>query len=635
MCGIFGYMGYPIQMSERLQANLSQLLQHRGPNDHGFEGGPGWGLGFRRLSILDLSPLGHQPMSSPDKRYWINFNGEIYNYVELRRELEQKGETFRGTSDTEVLLRLLALEGPAAISKLNGMFAFCFVDTVVGTFIMARDRLGVKPLYYQTLPGQLRFASELKILLAWPDATFELNQAAILEYFAFHYLPNETCIFKGYQKLAPGCYLSGSFAEPHRAQSTCYWKVSINDDESISVLTPQQLDDLLNLLTNAVQIRLRSDVPVGVFLSGGIDSGLITALAAQSNVRPLALTIGFNEAKYNEVSLATATARHVGLEQQIIPQPPSSIQDVDQLSWFFDEPFGDSSSIPTFNLCKAAAEYATVFLSGDGGDEAFGGYTKYFKTKRARLADAVPAPIGQALQAVSTLLPRQSLVSYWLARTTLPPGGLAETQNKPPIDPIFDLILTADFKALLPQTGKPLWDRWQQYPSQSLMARQQWLDYTSYLPDDILVKVDRASMAHSIEVRSPLIDYRLVEWAARLPRTTLFNSKHGKVPLRDLSRKLLPNQIQQAAKRGFGAPLGDWFKDPAGQKFARERLLSNEAHHRGLWNTKGVESLLNAHQSNSKRNFGGWLWRLLMLDSWARHYYDSKSFLQNPPNQKN
>ncbi len=634
MCGIFGYMGYPIRMSEHLHANLSALLQHRGPNDEGFEGGPGWGLGFRRLSILDLSPLGHQPMSSPDKRYWINFNGEIYNYVELRHELEQKGESFRGTSDTEILLRLLMLEGPSAISKLNGMFAFCFVDTVAGTFIMARDRLGVKPLYYQTLPGQLRFASELKILLAWPDATFELNPTAVVEYFALEYLPSETCIFKGYQKLAPGCYLSGSFAEPHRAQSTCYWKVNLNDDESVTILTPTQLDDLLSLLTNAVQIRLRSDVPVGIFLSGGIDSGLVTALAAQANVRPLALTIGFDEPKYNEISLAQATAKYVGLEQQIIPQPPSSLQDVDQLAWFFDEPFGDPSSIPTFNLCKVAAEYATVFLSGDGGDEAFGGYNKYIKTRRARLSDAVPAPIGQALQAISTLLPAESAFRYRLARRNLPSTGLASTPNRIPVDPTFELVLTADYKALLPQAGKPLWDRWAQYPSASATARRQWIDYTAYLPDDVLVKVDRASMAHSIEVRSPLLDYRLVEWAAHLPRTTLLNTEQGKLPLRALSRQLLPSQVQQGAKRGFGVPLDHWFRQPEGQKFARERLLSNEAHQRGLWNTKGVETVLNAQRANNGRDFGGWLWQLLMLDAWARNYLDSKAFLQNLPNHK-
>lgn len=633
MCGIFGYIGEAPEATGDLMANLSQLLRHRGPDDEGFESGPGWGLGFRRLSILDLSELGHQPMSTPDGRYWLVFNGEIYNYVELRRGLEQQGERFRGTSDSEVLLRLLARDGPKALEQLNGMFALALIDTEQGTYFLARDRLGVKPLYYQVRPGQLRFASELKALLAWPNATREINPVAVAEYLALEYLPSESCIFKGYQKLPPGHYMTGTLHQPERAEPLSYWKVEINGEEGQGSLTNGQLEDLHNLLANAVQIRLRSDVPVGIFLSGGIDSGLVAALAAKSTegTQPLALTVSFSEERYDETDLAQATVEKVGLEQRIIPQRPSGLTDVDRLAWTYDEPFADPSAIPTFTLCEAAAEHAVVFLAGDGGDEAFGGYGKYIKTPRYKLARAIPDPIAWALHAVSAFLPSLSPLRHRLARKVVPNGGFAAALNQVPADPAFELILPADMKALAPQAGRPLWQRWEQYHGNSITARQQWVDYAVYLPDDILVKVDRASMAHSIEIRSPFLDYRVVEWAARLPRANLLNSQKGKLPLRTLADSLLPPEVQSAGKRGFGVPIRSWFRQPFGQTFARERLLSDQARQRGLWDLAGVERLIEAHGTNGGRDLHHWLWRLLMLDAWARCYLDSKDFLQGPP----
>lgn len=632
MCGIFGYVGQAPEATGALITNLSQLLRHRGPDDEGFESGPGWGLGFRRLSILDLSELGHQPMSTPDGRFWLVFNGEIYNYVELRRGLEQQGERFRGTSDSEILLRLLAREGPKALEHLNGMFALALIDTEQGTYFLARDRLGIKPLYYQARPGQLRFASELKGLLAWPDASREINPVAVAEYLAMEYLPSETCIFKGYQKLPPGYYLTGTLHQPERAEPVSYWKVEINGEEGDGSLTNGQLEDLHNLLASAVQIRLRSDVPVGIFLSGGIDSGLVAALAAKSTegTRPLALTVSFSEKRYDETDLAQATVEKIGLEQRIIPQRPTGLTDVDRLAWTYDEPFADPSAIPTFTLCEAAAEHAVVFLAGDGGDEAFGGYGKYIKTPRYKLAHAIPNPAARALHAASAFLPSLSSLRYRLAKKIVPEGGLAAALNQAPTDPAFELILPADMKALAHQVGKPLWQRWEQYQGNSITARQQWVDYAVYLPDDILVKVDRASMAHSIEIRSPFLDYRVVEWAARLPRANLLNSHQGKLPLRTLANSLLPTKVQSASKRGFGAPIRSWFRQPFGQTFARERLLSDQARQRGLWDLAGVERLIEAH-ANGGRDLHQWLWSLLMLDAWARHYLDSKDFLQGPP----
>jgi asparagine synthase (glutamine-hydrolysing) len=629
MCGIFGWLGSSPADSEQVFQTLSRLLKHRGPDDAGFETGPGWGLGFRRLSILDLSELGHQPMSTPDGRFWIVFNGEIYNYLELREDLEKKGERFRGTSDTEVLLRLLVCEGPRALERLNGMFALTLVDTVERKFLLARDRLGKKPLYYYQRAGQLRFASELKALLAWPNAPREINMTAVVEYLTLGYLPNETCIFQDYQKLPPGHYLTGSLDEPERANPSSYWSLELNDQISNQVLTENDLEALLDLLANAVKIRLRSDVPVGIFLSGGIDSGLITALAAQSgmDVHPLALTISFDEENFDERLLAENTAKHTGLEHRIIVQQSGGLRDIDRLGWFFDEPFGDASALPTMTLCQVASEHATVFLSGDGGDEAFGGYQRYIKAQHYAWLGKLPTTALMSIRWLSRYLPLVSPLRYRMVKSSLPDTGMAAVFDGEGLseDPALEAVLHPNLKELTMHGSSSVWRRWALSRGKNILTRQQALDYALYLPDDILVKMDRASMANSIEVRSPLLDYRVVEWSARLSRSTLLNTKEGKLPLRAIASKLLPPAVQTGAKRGFGIPLNTWFRQFSGQDFVRERLLSSESSHRGLWDSKGVKNILDMHRTGRGRSFGELLWRLLMLDAWARHYVDSPS----------
>jgi asparagine synthase (glutamine-hydrolysing) len=635
MCGIFGWLGQAPVTPQALFATLSPLLQHRGPDDQGFEHGPGWGFGFRRLSILDLSALGHQPMSSQDGRFWLIFNGEIYNYLELRAALEQEGETFQGSSDTEVLLRLLALQGAEALPRLNGMFALAFVDTLKRTFILARDRLGKKPLYYHSRAGHLRFASELKALLAWPDAPRQLNPQAVVEYLTFSYLPHESCIFQEYQKVPPAHYLSGSLDEPEQAKAVAYWRLNLTEEVGDGLFTERDQDTLLDLLTDAVRIRLRSDVPVGVFLSGGIDSGLVATLTTKANslVRPLALTIGFAEETFDETELARATANQAGLEHRVIAQRPGGLNDIDRLTWFFDEPFGDPSALPTMTLCEAAAEHATVFLSGDGGDEAFGGYRRYIEAQRYLWLRKLPEAVRLGMRWSSQYLPVSSAWRYRLLKSSLPDAGLAAVFDGLGLadDPALKTILPSDLKPFLTTAANPLWQRWVTSQGQNILTRQQALDYALYLPDDILVKVDRASMAHSIEVRSPFLDYRLIEWAAQLPRATLMNAENGKLPLRTLAEVLLPRPVKHAVKRGFGAPLGSWFRQEYGRQFVRDRLLSGEARRRGLWDPKGVEHLLAVHQTGQGRDFGEILWRLLALDSWARHYLDDQRFLQETP----
>ena len=620
VCGICGWFGPHLEGARGTIEHMAGLLRHRGPDDHGFEEGRGLALGFRRLSILDLSSLGHQPMRSPDGRFWLAFNGEIYNYAELRRDLENRGETFQSNSDTEVLLRLLARRGPEALSLLNGMFALALVDTETRTFLLARDRLGVKPLYYNAQNGELRFASELKALLAWPGAARQIDPAAVVEYFGLGYLPSETCIFEGYAKIPPGHMLAGSLDAPQKANPTPYWTLTLNDDPSDRPL-PAELETLYDLLLDAVRIRLRSDVPVGMFLSGGIDSGLVTALAAKASARPpLALTVGFDEEHADETALARATAQRAGLEHRVIVQRQGGLDDLDRLAWFFDEPFGDPSAIPTFALCEAAAQHATVFLSGDGGDEAFAGYRHYIETTRRRLLITLASVAGASLRTAARLAPETLLTRYRLLKLALPDCGAAAAFDQLPGDPAIWLAVHPDLRAMAPTAGRAIWRRWDIDRGQSLTTRQQRVDFGIYLTDDVLVKVDRASMAHSIEVRSPFLDYRLIEWAARLPRGALVNAREGKLPLRALAARLLPVAVERGVKRGFGVPLDDWFRQPAGLAFARERLLSSEARRLGFWDPKGVERLINEHQSARGRGFGLLLWRSLMLEAWARHY---------------
>jgi asparagine synthase (glutamine-hydrolysing) len=633
MCGIFGWVGLPPARAEDISGRLLRLLQHRGPDDSGFETGDGWGLGFRRLSILDLSPLGHQPMRTEDGRFWLVFNGEIYNYRELRQRLEQQGERFKSGSDTEVLLRMLMLEGAAALQSLNGMFGFAFIDTERRTFLLARDRLGVKPLYYTLQHQQVRFASELKALLAWPDASHTIDHAALAEYLAINFVPGESCIFEGYRKLPPGHYLAGSLDAPEQAEPCRYWHLDIDAPDGPDALSTHQLDDLLNLLENAVSLRLRSDVPVGIFLSGGLDSGLVTALAgrASDSSAPLALTAGFDDEAFDETALAQMTARHAGIEHRVIRHQAASVRQIDRLAWFYDEPFGDASALPMFNLCEAVAPHAKVILTGDGGDETFAGYRRYVKTLRYRRLGDLPRPAQVAMQWVAQTLPTYSALRYRLVKSALPDEGFAAAFDDTPEDPAVAAILSDGLRQSVNGLGRPVWGRWQTSAGRDVTTRQQLLDYSLYLPDDILVKADRASMANSVELRSPFLDYRLVEWGSRLPRAALLDSTEGKKPLRQLASRLLPAEVQTGVKRHFGIPFGTWLRSPEANAFARERLVSSEARALGFWNPEAVDQVLVEHQSGKRRDLGFLVWRLLMLDAWARHYADGTAFLQGPP----
>ena len=401
-------------------------------------------------------------MWTPDRRFCLAFNGEIYNAPELRRELEATGIRFRGSADTEVLLHLLTRKGIDALSQLNGMFAFALVDTVERRAVLGRDRFGKKPLYYASVPGGFRFASELKALLAWEDASTELDEAALADYLVTGWVSGERCIFRGYRKLLPGARAD---TRPRRPGPTHVALVAAGAgrlDRPCRALADDQLDELEELLADAVRIRLRSDVPVGTFLSAGIDSGLVTTMVGRSASAspPLALTVALPGEDKDEVTGARAVAAAAGLPHRVLTVGAGGLGAVDRLAWFYDEPFADPSALPTMALCDAAAEHATVFLSGDGGDEAFAGYQRYVATRRyGRLLDA-PRGVSVALTAAARLTPLLSSMRYQLTKAGLPDALFAASFDGIPTDPVLSALVAPWLRPALGGAAQRIADRW-------------------------------------------------------------------------------------------------------------------------------------------------------------------------------
>lgn len=625
MCGLFGEFGPDTLTQTDALASISGTLHPRGPDDEGLASGNGWMLGFRRLAILDLSQAGHQPMRSPDGRYVLVFNGEIYNYRELRSGLEETGERFASGTDTEVLLRLLALKGAAAtLALVNGMYAFALVDLKERRFVLARDRLGVKPLVIHATRRGLRFASELKALLAWPDALRELDRQALADYLATGYVAGERSILNGYVKLPPGHLAEGSLDAP-RIVSQRYWQVDIRPGREGSVRMESAADALDALLADAVTLRLRSDVPMALLLSGGIDSGLVAAHAAATESPPLALVVGTRMSQNgtgrdpsDETDIARATARHLGLTLAELDLGPDDLSDVDAISRVYDEPFADPSAMAMMRICALARGSATVLLSGDGGDEAFGGYRRYLEAARHGWLTAVPPAVRRMAWAMgrSVLPPRQV---YQLAKATLPGDLMGAVFDGMGLmrDELVRAVLPADLAGTGADVTAAVAQAWGRNAARDLMSRQRAFDYRQYLPDDVLTKTDRASMFASTELRSPFLDYRIVEFAAGLPNDLLRDERHGKLVLRHIASKRLPAVLTHAPKRGFTVPVGTWLRRPAGAAMLRERLL--ERSDGTLWRTEGVRRVIDIHVSG-RRDCGDILWRLLILESWARHY---------------
>jgi len=599
---------------------MCAAMVHRGPDDEGVYIGAGAtaGLAMRRLSIIDLAS-GRQPVRNESGSIWVVLNGEIYNFRELRRSLEQRGHTFYTGTDTEVIVHLYEEYGADCVSKLRGMFAFALWDARAKTLFLARDRLGIKPLYYVECGGRLAFASELKVLLQLPEVERALNWQAVNHLFTFGTTPASESIVAGVHKLEPGHTLTlVTGAGPVLRR---YWDVRFEPDYGRS--EHYFTNRLRELLEESVRLHLVSDVPLGAFLSGGIDSSSVVATMARLSGCPVkTFSIGFREPDHDETRYARQVAERFGTEHRELILEPDITGLLDDLAWHLDEPFGDPSAIPTYMVSKLAAEQVTVVLSGDGGDELFAGYDKYRVESRERRYQRLAAPVRPVLAAVSAAMPEGARGKNFLRHFSL--AGAARYLDA-------QMLFQFDQKRRLFQPAALEHfrnDAWHDAAVLLEAANGDWLsslqyfDLKHYLPLDILTKVDRMSMAHSIEARVPLLDHKLVEFAASVPPEFRLRNGSTKHIFKQALRDILPGAVIDRPKQGFAVPLGHWFRGGLAG-FIRDTLLSERCRQRGIFNEGYLERLIGLHERGRPLDLQ--LWTLLSFELWCRTFLDDQS----------
>jgi asparagine synthase (glutamine-hydrolysing) len=618
MCGIAGIFSigergvYPAEVKA-----MCDSIVHRGPDDAGYYVKGRVGLGMRRLSIIDLA-TGHQPVRNEDGTVWVVMNGEIYNYRELRRDLEQRGHRFYTSTDTEVLVHLYEEFGSECVSRLRGMFGLAIWDERRQSLFIARDRLGIKPLYYTEVDGRLLFGSELKAILALPDVQRRLNWDSVNHLFTSLSTPNTESIVAGVHKLPPGHSLT------LRADGTRklvrYWEVQFQPDYSHS--EEYFAEQLRQNLEEAVDMHLVSDVPVGAFLSGGLDSSSVVAFMARRSERPVkTFSIGFQEQGFDETSAARTVAEQFGTEHTELILKPDVEALIQDIIWYLDEPFGDSSAIPTYMVSKLAAEQVKVVLSGDGGDELFAGYDRYAVEQRERRYEYAPAPLRQILGLIGASMPEGAKGRNFLKHIAL--SGSHRYLDA-------TTLFKADQKRRLFQPGVASLvgrqDPWREghaflkhLDGDWLSTLQHW-DIEHYLPLDILTKVDRMSMAHSLEARVPLLDHKLVEFAATIPPEFRLRKGETKSIFKRAMRGILPDEIIDRPKQGFAVPLGSWFRGRLGG-FARELLLPTGGARQEIFDRDYIAQLLDMHERGRDLNLQ--LWTLMSFELWCRRFLDA------------
>ncbi len=625
MCGISGVFnvrsGEPVSPS--VVDAMNHSLEHRGPDDHGkFISGP-IGLGHRRLSIIDLSE-GHQPLASDDGALVIVFNGEIYNYQQLRSDLSAMGFRFRTKSDTEVILQAYAAYGEDCVRHLRGMFAFAVWDSLKKHLFVARDRVGIKPIYYCADNGRFIFASEIKGILQHPDVRREMSPVAIDDYLTYGYVPGPKTIFKGIHKLLPGHTLTVS-EEGVRGRE--YWDLDFGSTENLT--EAEYAEGLLEKLRESVQIHLMSEVPLGAFLSGGVDSSAVVAIMAGLLDEPVTTaSIGFGESGFDELAYARTVARQFGANSCERVVEADAVKVIDSLMWYFDEPFADSSMVPTYYVCQVAREKVTVCLSGDGGDENFAGYRRYrFDVLENRVRSVLP---GAFRRPVLGLLARMYPKADWLpqifrAKALL--GNLAVSAEEAYFRTMSrfspemkQLLYLSDFKRRVDGYNpfSVVQAHFARCQGLDPLSRVQYVDIKTYLADDILTKVDRASMAHSLEVRVPLLDHEVMEYAARIPARYKLCGTAGKVIFKKALRGLIPPKILDRPKMGFCIPLAVWFRGQLKELF-EERVLAKTAFVGELFDQASIRKWWSQHQRRT-RDYSSQLWALLVLECWGRRF---------------
>jgi len=627
MCGICGIVSKkgPFQDRERLK-RANDLIAHRGPDDEGYHVEGPVGLAMRRLAIIDLK-TGRQPISYADDSLWIVFNGEIYNYQELRRDLLSRGRTLKTQSDTETILALYDEMGAACVGKLRGMFAFAIWDKKRERLFIARDRLGKKPLVYADTPDFFAFASELRSVAVWPGISSEISPEALDEYLSLQYIPSPGTIYKSIKKLPPGHTLT---LEKGRVHVERYWDLPLGappkttDFEEAKALVADKLKE-------SVRLRMISEVPLGAFLSGGVDSSIIVALMSELSERPVkTFSIGFEEQQFSELHFAKAVAERYGCEHTEFVVKPEMAEVLPKLAWHYGEPYADASALPSYYVSRETRKHVTVALNGDGGDENFAGYVRYFAMKLSRLFDYLPSPALAALKSGAEFLPEyhapygftwrlkrfmRSLLHADLAQRHLKVVGYFTEEEKEGLySPEFKSRLGSDKGAAL----KYLQKAFEASKAEDFVNRLLYVDFKTYLPECLMAKMDIASMANSLEARSPLLDHEFVETVFTLPGNWKLRGLTGhKWLMKEAFKDKLPASIYKRGKMGFGIPLGAWFRGPL-KKYWEDHVLSSQALGRGYFAEPSLRRFWDEHQSG-RRDHGYRLWALLMLELWHQN----------------
>ena len=631
MCGIYGYISVEGKVDVQVLRRMGDALKHRGPDDEGEmilePEGLSVGLGHKRLSIVDLSAAGRQPMANEDQTIWITFNGEIYNYRELKKELEAKGHRFRSNTDTEVIVHLYEEMGTGCLQKLRGMFAFAIWDSRQRSLFLARDRIGKKPLHYALLDRGIVFASEIKALIRHPQIGREIDLQSLSKYLTFEYVPAPHTIFKAIKKLEPGHYL---LYRDGKDQSYQYWDIPLTDNPIGYKTEAEYIDELREILERAVRMRLMADVPVGVFLSGGIDSGIVAALAAKANQDLECFSIGFDDPSFDEREYAIRVARTLNVRHQLkVFSSEELLAGIFMLPEIMDEPLADASILPTYLLSRFTSRSVKVALSGDGGDELFAGYPTYQAHRLITYYDFLPAGVKALLRKVASRLPvSHGDISTDFKIKQFLKGGEVSSEIRffiwmgAFIDSEKRELLSDDVNTELRQhnTYEDIFAYINESKLTKDLERILYLSMKLYLQDGVLVKVDRASMANSLEVRCPLLDQEVVEFVCGLPMIYKLNGLKTKYLLKKAASGILPDSVIRRQKKGFGIPVSRWLTKEL-KELMLEYLSEERIKRHGLFKYGYIKRLMEDHLAKRMDN-RKLLWSLLAFQIWHERFVE-------------
>ena len=640
MCGICGKISLKEAVSENLMHKMCGVLEHRGPDDGGvwvgiagmdsrFRGNDkcgNVGLGHRRLSVIDVSSAGHQPMSNEDGSIWLVMNGEVYNFPELRETLERKGHVFRSHTDAETIIHLYEEKGVDCLGDFRGPFAFALWDSKRERLFLARDKIGKKPLHYAYKNGTLIFGSEIKAILQDPEVSVEVNRDRISDYLTYGYTPTPESMFKGIMKLPPAHFM---IYEKGKIRLEKYWELDFS--KKIKMSEQEYCDKTLELLEEATRIRMISDVPLGAFLSGGVDSSAVVYMMSKLSSRPVkTFSIGFEEQEYSELKFAKIIADRFGTEHKEYIVKPNAIEVLPKLVWHYNEPYADSSALPSYYVAKMTRQDVTVALNGDGGDECFGGYERFMAARFAEYLKIVP---GNLLRSIADRLPESLGLKDFrtrLKRFLLMASRPYRERHYNWVSVFRDSdkgdLFSDAFKNEIRNRNSFAYldNAFNKCRSKDVVDRVMSADIRTNLLDDLLVKMDIATMANGLEGRSPFLDYKMMEFSASMPSNMKIKGTRLKYILKKALKNKLPDEILRRGKMGFGVPLDSWFRGEL-KDYSHEMLLSDKCIKRGYFKREALKSILDRH-SSGKVNNGAKIWSLLFLELWHRMFVDGESF---------